>query len=285
MGTSHDVPDPPPPDRLVDVAADVAREVGVMLRDVFGSVDRVGSKRNFHDIVTEHDGRAEALIRARLLEAVPDSTIVGEEHGRSGTGTLRWYVDPIDGTNNFASGLPFFCTSIGAVLEDRLVAGVIYDPVRDELVAATPSGAWLVGEPMRSAGATHDGEALLITGFPSYEPWRNAPRGRTDHERYQTMIRSFRTVRRLGSAALALAYVASGRADVAFGVSANPWDVAAGLLLVRSAGGRYLPIPGTPERLVTPWLEPAYIAHVPEFDLAGSCMAEVAMAGPPRDTM
>lgn len=267
-------------DRLVEVASGAALEVGAMLRDVFGTVDRVGSKRNFHDIVTEHDGRAEAVIRAQLLAAVPASTIVGEEHGLSGSGAMRWYVDPIDGTNNFASGVPFFCVSIGATLDDRLVAGVIYEPIRGELFTATPSGAWLNGAPIRATGATHDGEALLITGFPSYDPWRTAPRGRTDHERYQTMIGSFRTVRRLGSAALGLAYVAAGRADVAFGVSANPWDVAAGSLLVRSAGGRYLPIPGTPERLAAPWLVPAYIAHVSEFDLGASCMAEVALAGP-----
>lgn len=264
------------PERLVALASDAAQQVGGLLRQGFGSVGRVGSKRNFHDLVTDYDGQAEAVIRERLLAGVPDSAIVGEEHGPSGSGALRWYVDPIDGTNNFASGLPFFCVSIGAALDDRLVAGVIYEPVRDELFTATPSGAWLNGEPIRATGAERDSEALLITGFPSYDAWPLAPPGPTDHERLAGMIRSFRTVRRLGSAALGLAYVASGRADVAFGVSANPWDVAAGALLVMSAGGMYVPIPAPSEQPVAPWLVPGYIAHVSEFDLARSCMADVA---------
>ena len=265
-------------ERLLRVAADAVIAAGPDLRAAFGHVKDVTSKRNFHDLVTEHDAAAESSIRARLLEAVPDSTIVGEEAGLTGNGAVRWYVDPIDGTNNFASGVPFFCVSIGAMREGQLIAGVVYDPIREELFKAGPGGAFCNEEPLLSRGAARDAEAMMITGFPSYDAWPLAPPGPADHERLMAMIRSFRTLRRLGSTALALAYVAAGRADVAFGISASPWDVAAGILLVEAAGGRYRPVPATPSTLDAPWLSPGYLAHVAEFDWEHSCMADIAAA-------
>jgi myo-inositol-1(or 4)-monophosphatase len=265
-------------EHLLRTAADAAIAAGADLRVAFGHVKDVASKRNFHDLVTEHDAAAEASIRARLLAAVPDSTIIGEEAGLSGNGAVRWYVDPIDGTNNFVSGIPFFCVSIGVTQQDRVVAGVVYDPIRDELFTAGPGGAFCNDQPLLSRGAGRDDEAMLITGFPSYDAWPLAPPGPADHERLALMIRSFRTLRRLGSTALALAYVAAGRADVAFGISASPWDVAAGMLLVEAAGGRYRPIPATPESVDAPWLSPGYLAHVADFDPERSCMADIAAA-------
>ena len=205
--------------------------------------------------------------------------IVGEEGGLIGDGLVRWYVDPIDGTNNFASGIPFFCVSIGATVADRLVAGVVYDPIRDELFAASGGIATCNGEPILSRGAPGDAEATLITGFPSYEPWPQAPSGPRDLERLGEMIRSFRTLRRLGSAALGLAYVAAGRADVAFGISSSPWDVAAGAILVEAAGGTYRAVPRSASSDRTPWLSPGYLAHVADFDPARSCLADIASLG------
>ena len=271
-------PDPigPASDELRDLAIAAALAVGPDLRAAFGRTHQVASKANFHDLVTESDAAAEATIRRHLLSGTPDAAIVGEEGGLIGDGLVRWYVDPIDGTNNFASGIPFFCVSIGATVADRLVAGVVYDPIRDELFAASGGIATCNGEPILSRGAPGDAEATLITGFPSYEPWPQAPSGPGDLERLGEMIRSFRTLRRLGSAALGLAYVAAGRADVAFGISSSPWDVAAGAILVEAAGGTYRAVPRSASSDRTPWLSPGYLAHVADFDPARSCLADIA---------
>lgn len=256
---------------LCDVAGTAATAVGDSLREAFGQIRRTSTKANFHDLVTEVDVATETHLRASLLAATPGASIVGEEGGASGSGRLVWHVDPVDGTNNFAAGIPFFCVSIGAALDGALVAGVVYDPVRDELFAGHEDGSTCNGAPIRASGAAVDGDATLLTGFPRYDAWAHPPDGIGDFERFRTMLQRFRTVRRLGSAALALAYVAAGRADVAFGVAAHSWDVAAGAMLVVGAGGRYQPIPpraeGDPE-----WASPAYVAHVGEFQLDGSCL-------------
>src|SRR5690242_4467789 len=124
-----------------------------MLREAFRDPGPVGTKRDFHDVVTEHDRRAEETIREFLLARLPESSIVGEELGAADEAEVTWYVDPIDGTNNFCSGVPFFCVSIGATWRGQLAAGVIYDPVRQELFQASAAGAWCNGEPLTSAGA------------------------------------------------------------------------------------------------------------------------------------
>src|SRR5581483_5287207 len=160
-----------------------------------------------------------------IFKAYPDSTLVGEEGGAQGTGAVHWYVDPIDGTNNFVSGIPFFCVSIGAALGDQMLAGVIYDPVRDELMAASTGGAFLNGTPMRSSGGSVDAESTLLTSFPQSGGRAEA----ADVIAFGELVRSFRCVRRLGSTALNLAYVACGRADATFEADTNSWDVAAGM--------------------------------------------------------
>lgn len=267
--------------RLRMAAEDAALEAGILMRGAFETgVAAAESKADFHDLVTEHDRLAEERIRDCLSGAVPGGSFLGEEGGLVEGEDVDWYVDPIDGTNNFAAGVPFFCVSIAAVAAGRLVAGVVYDPVRSELFAADLAGARCNGATLVSTGAGDEGSALLCTDFPSHRPSEFAGGGRSDAERFEQFVGSFRTVRRLGSCALALAYVAAGRADVAFGTSAQPWDVAAGLLLVEQAGGRYRVRAEAGGEARSAWEAPTYVAHVDSFDLDGSCLGE--LFGPAR---
>lgn len=260
--------------RLRELAAEAALAVGELLREAFAHGATGVPKTDSHDLLTEHDRRAEARIRTHLTRTVPGSSVLGEEDGLVGSGEIAWYVDPIDGTNNFAAGIPFFCVSIAAVRRDRLLAGVVYDPVRSELFAADLAGARLNGVALASVGARDDSSALLATDFPSHRAWAPSS-GRSDGDRFTELVRSFQTVRRLGSGALTLAYVAAGRVDITFGTAANPWDVAAGLLLVEAAGGAYHALPATHRHARKPWEAPTYIAHVRGFDLDGSSLAEI----------
>lgn len=251
-------------DDLTAIASQAARAVGDRLRKAFRSRPAVDLKRDFQDPVTEHDRAAEETIRQVITSACPGSVIVGEEAGTQGAGEVTWYVDPIDGTANFAAGLPFFCVSIAAAVDGELVAGVIYDPVRDDEFTASTSGAWCNGAPISSVGATCDREAMLLTSYPT--PRLLVGDGQEEMLRYGRMLTSFAALRRPGSAALKLAHVAAGWADVAYGQLASPWDVAAGALLVRQAGGVYLG---------DPLVKGDYLAHVAGFDLAGSVLAEI----------
>ncbi|MEV0347406.1 inositol monophosphatase family protein [Nonomuraea sp. NPDC050680] len=251
--------------QLLDTASEAARAVGPRLRKAFRSRPPVATKRDFHDPVTEHDRAAEETIRTVITARWPGSAIVGEEGGLTGSGELRWYVDPIDGTANFAAGLPFFCVSIAAAVAGELVAGVVYDPVREDEFTASTLGAWCNGTPIRSKGATQDREAMLLASYPT--PLDLELDGERALRRYGRFLESFSAVRRPGSAALKLAHVAAGWADVAYGTRSHPWDVAAGALLVRQAGGVYV---GDPLE------EGDYLAHVGGFDLRGSALAEVA---------
>ncbi|WP_113704664.1 inositol monophosphatase family protein [Nonomuraea lactucae] len=260
-------PDAAPSDAelLLETASEAARAVGPRLRKAFRSRPPVATKRDFHDPVTEHDRAAEETIRAVITSRWPRSAIVGEEGGETGSGDLCWYVDPIDGTANFAAGLPFFCVSIAAAVRGELVAGVIYDPVRDDEFTASTAGAWCNGTPIRSTGASRDREAMLLSSYPT--PLDLETHGEEALRRYGRFLASFSAVRRPGSAALKLAHVAAGWADAAYGTRSQPWDVAAGALLVRQAGGVYLG---------DPLAEGDYLAFVGGFDLGSSALAEVA---------
>ncbi|HEX6511919.1 MAG TPA: inositol monophosphatase family protein [Chloroflexota bacterium] len=266
--------------RLVEIASGAALAVADQVLDAFRDVGAVDTKRDFHDPVTEHDRRTEETIRRALASAAPESRVCGEELGGGGEAELVWFVDPIDGTNNFVSGIPLFCISIGAVWRGELAAGVVYDPVRRELFSATREGAFCNGARLTASGAQHEREAMLVTSYPTHRAWTFAPKdGRSDLQRFGEMVQRFRAVRRLGSATLALAYVAAGRVDVGFFEAIHPWDVAAGILLVRAAGGSYVPLPATPDHERAPWLAPGYLACVRGFDLDGSCMGSIARAG------
>src|SRR5438477_8193911 len=261
---------------LGETAEGAALSVGQQLRDAFRHAGPVGTKRDFHDVVTDHDRRSEETIRKYLLSRVPDCQICGEELGVEGQADLVWYIDPIDGTNNFISGIPFFCVSIGAAWKRQLVAGVIYDPIREELFSASARGVYCNGTPIVSSGPLNERECTLVTSYPSHRRWDYPPDDRTDVERFTEMVSCFRSVRNLGSAALSLAYVAAGRAGVAFNSSISPWDVAAGILMIEQAGGVYIPLPATEPHRQAPWLAPGFLAHVGGFDLEQSCMAAIA---------
>jgi myo-inositol-1(or 4)-monophosphatase len=253
--------------RLVEIASQAALQVGDILVNASARDVSVEEKSSFHDLVTKYDRESEEIIADYIFKQYPDSTLVGEEDGIRGKGQVQWYVDPIDGTSNFAAGLPFFCVSIGAALNDQPLAGVIYDPIRRELFTASTQGAFLNGEPIRAGGHKTDSLALLLTAFPS--PHAGISDG--DGLLFAEILRCFATVRRVGSAALALAYVACGRADVVLETSINAWDVAAGMFLVEQAGGRYVPFGSRTSSIgQAPWMFPGFVATCSEFDLEQS---------------
>lgn len=207
------------------------------------------------DLVTVADRTVEKFLHESLSKAFPEHGIFGEEGTRERLQSeLRWYIDPLDGTTNFAHGFPHFCVSMG--LEHRpaglaegedgtLVAALIYDPLLDEMfVAERGRGAWLNGRPMHVSRTPELGEALVATGFPS--------RKRHDNPNihfYQEFTLRSHGVRRAGSAALDLAYIAAGRMDAFWEFNLNPWDTAAGLLLVQEAGGLITNFSGGPWKL------------------------------------
>lgn len=227
---------------FADKAAAIAREAGALLRGFYEQGVAAEYKGDV-DLVTEADRQSEALLRRRLGEAFPEHGIYGEEGTRERlAGEYRWYVDPLDGTTNFAHGFPVFCVVLG--LEHRaagtpddqdgtMVAGVIYDPLRDELFQAERGrGAWLNGRRIAVSKVKTLQEALTGTGFPSHKRHRSP----NVHFYHEITLRSH-GVRRAGSAALDLAYVACGRLDGYWELNLNPWDTSAGYLLVEEAGG------------------------------------------------
>lgn len=255
-------------EQLADTAADAARKAGAYVHRHFGGLISTDQKSRHSDVVTEYDRGAEQLIRAALTEAFPASTVIGEEYGGADEGEIAWIVDPIDGTSNFAGGLPLYCISIGIVWRGDLVGGVIYDPERDELYRGTAGGLTLNGQPVASRAGAGDRNCVCLMNFP-YEA---KPLGATATGRYLDVLASFRAVRRLGSAALALAWVAAGRADAACEIMTNPWDHAAGMALVLAGGGGLAcrDRDGAP---VSPiWKAERYIAYGKGFSAADSSL-------------
>jgi myo-inositol-1(or 4)-monophosphatase len=224
------------------IAIEAARLVGEPLAEAFRSEMTVDYKVDLHDVVTKHDRQAEQAIRAHILDRWPDSAVMGEEHGASGEGRVQWYVDPIDGTSNFARGIAFWCVSIGATVDDEIVAGAILDPVAGNMFSADLAGAWLNGRPIRSKAIGKEQKATLITGYPVGRDLRLDGRERA-LENFATLTETFSTLRRPGSAALSIAHVAAGWADAACGFGVNAWDVTAAILLLRQAGGTYRSLP------------------------------------------
>ncbi len=220
---------------------DLAREAGALLLSFFGKVT-IEYKGDV-DLVTQADRSSEALIVERIRKQWPSHDLIGEEGSRIETGSdFRWYVDPLDGTTNFAHGYPVFCVSLGLEYKGELIAGVIFDPTRDEMFAAEKGGgSRLNGRVVRVSPATHLAESLLATGFPSHKRHKN-PNIQFYH---QITLRSH-GVRRAGSAALDLCCVACGRYDGFWEFNLNSWDTAAGVLLVQEAGGKVTNFSGGP---------------------------------------
>jgi myo-inositol-1(or 4)-monophosphatase len=224
----------------------IAREAGTLLMGHFAKHVTIEYKGDV-DLVTEADRASEKLIVQRLQARWPEHGIVGEEGTRSATeAEYRWYVDPLDGTTNFAHGYPVFCVSIALVRHDgQLEVGVLYDPTRDEMFSAERGqGATLNGKRLQVSKTKALAESLLGTGFPSHKRHKNP----NIHFYHQLTLRSH-GVRRAGSAALDLANVASGRYDGFWEFNLNPWDTAAGVLIVQESGGMVTRFDGTPFRL------------------------------------
>ena len=224
----------------------IAREAGALLISYFDRQIKIEYKGDV-DLVTAADLASEKLIVERLHAKWPQHGIVGEEGTRTATDAdYRWLVDPLDGTTNFAHGYPVFCVSIALVRQDdQLEVGVLFDPTRNELFAAERGGgATLNGAPMHVSKTTKLAESILGTGFPSHKRHKNP----NIHFYQQLTLRSH-GVRRAGSAALDLANVAAGRYDGFWEFNLNPWDTAAGVLIVQEAGGRVTRFDGSPFRL------------------------------------
>jgi myo-inositol-1(or 4)-monophosphatase len=232
---------------FLPVALDAARSAGKLLREALGGSRRIDYKGHPTNLVTEMDRRSEALIVERIRGAFPDHAILGEEGGaRSGHSEYRWLIDPLDGTTNYAHGLPIFSVSVALERAGEVVLGVGYDPTRDEcFVAQRGRGATLNGEPLRVSTTPVLDESLLVTGFP-YDI-RSTPA--TNLPEYAALALRSRAVRRLGSAVLDLCYVAAGRLDGYWELRLGPWDMAAGGLMVLEAGGRITDLRGGPWRL------------------------------------
>jgi len=193
------------------------------------------------DFVSEVDKLAEAEIIKELRRAYPDHAILAEESGATGKGPLTWVIDPLDGTHNYLRGIPHFCVSIALLDKGVPVHAVVFDPLRDELYTASKGdGAYLNDRRMRVSKRENLGGAMIATGFPFRQREHLVPQ----LDMTRAILGQAEDIRRSGSAALDLAYVAAGRYDGYFEIGLKPWDMAAGVLLVHEAGGRYCDFAG-----------------------------------------
>lgn len=227
----------------LETAIDLSRAAGDLL-NYYAGREKLVEFKGQANLVTVADKKSEELIIGGILARYPSHSILAEESGVTQPGApVQWIIDPLDGTTNFAHGYPFYCVSIAVEENGEIVCGVVYDPVRDELfTAARGSGAFCNGEPIRVSNVDVLSKALLITGFPY-----------NFRERLQTVISQFekflvasQAVRRGGSAALDLCYVACGRLDGFWELYLQPWDTAAGRIILEEAGGKVTNFKGTP---------------------------------------
>jgi len=219
-------------ERIREVALKAAREAGGLLKERFGKQQIVSYKGDI-DPVTETDKRSEALIAKLILDAFPDHSLLSEEGKEAeGSSEYRWIVDPLDGTTNFLHGFPFFCVSIAVEHRRELVYGVVYDPLWEELFeAGRGEGAFLNGQKIRVSHVGNLSRSLLATGFPY-----DVKKGREDNiVHFINFLKVAQAVRRPGSACLDLCYVAVGRLDGFWELKLQPWDTAAGSLIVKEA--------------------------------------------------
>jgi myo-inositol-1(or 4)-monophosphatase len=234
---------------LREACAEAARRGGAVLREKWGKVRTISFKGGI-DLVTDADHASEAELLAFLRGRFPGAAVLAEESGASGSGAdgLRFFVDPLDGTTNYAHGVPHFAVNVAVADAAGLAAGATYDPLRDELfTAARGGGAALNGDPLGQSGRTELDGALLVTGFPYDVHVRPDPPLRL----FAAFLQRARAVRRFGSAALDLAYIAAGRFDGFWEMGLKPWDVAPGILLAREAGALVTDLDGGERMLET----------------------------------
>lgn len=227
----------------------LAREAGSILRDGYDKKHTVHYKGEI-DLVTEADHASEAFLLGQIKSAFPGGHILAEESGNiPGSNEDLWYIDPLDGTVNYAHHIPIFCVSIGFAVNGVLTLGAVYDPMRDELFAAEKGkGAFLNGKQIQVSGTAELGKSLLVTGFP-YDTWDTE----LDNFKYfERLAKKTQGVRRLGSAALDACYVAAGRFDGFWEFKLKAWDIAAGGLIAREAGAKVTTINGREDFLSAP---------------------------------
>ncbi|HVA88494.1 MAG TPA: inositol monophosphatase family protein [Chloroflexota bacterium] len=245
MTTEPESVAPIAPTLLLEVAVETAREAGALLREKLGAPRQIRFKSAHNDLVTDGDQAAEALITARVRARFPDHRILAEE-GATGApiSPYRWLIDPVDGTTNFAHNVPAFAVSIGVEHDDQLQAGVVYNPASDELFAAALGhGATLNGQPIAVTPIWRPESALVGCGAITF---RRQGRTIKAARAFWNITQGCRTT---GAAALDLCYVACGRFELFCAPSLRPWDVAAGALIVREAGGEVTDFDGGPHRL------------------------------------
>ncbi|MEC9248031.1 MAG: inositol monophosphatase family protein [Pseudomonadota bacterium] len=220
---------------MLNIAIRAARLAGTVISRATARLDEVKfDKKGELNYVSEVDTQAEAIIIETLLEAYPDHAILAEESGQRGESDYLWIVDPLDGTRNFLNGYPQFCVSIALSIKGKLQQAVVYDPVRDELFSASRGGGALLNDRrIRVGGKNRVEQTLLATGFPV----NNSGSVKESVKRLEKVLARGADIRRGGSAALDLAYVACGRLDGYWEFNLNSWDIAAGALLISESGG------------------------------------------------
>ena len=227
----------------------LAREAGSILRAGYSKEHQVNYK-GVIDLVTEVDHQSEAFLLGEIKTQFPDHHIVAEESGvTQGDDQHSWFVDPLDGTVNYAHNIPIFCVSLGYASQGTLILGAVYDPMRDEMfMAERGKGAYLNDRPLRVSAVTELQKSLLVTGFP-YDAWNTRQDNFANFVHFAKLTQG---VRRLGSAALDLCYVAAGRFDGFWEMSLKPWDVAAGGLICEEAGANITNVSGTGDYISPP---------------------------------
>lgn len=236
---------------IEDFAQNLARKAGGFLADKFTRHNPIYYKGTI-DLVTEADKMSEAMILEEISRRYPDHGILSEESAaKNEKASLRWIIDPLDGTTNYAHGFPFFCVSIALEQEGVVVLGVVYDPIRDDMFFARHTdGAYLNGQKLHVSSVNDLSRSLLATGFP-YDI-RVSPDNNLDY--FNVMATKAQAIRRAGAAALDLAYLAAGRFDGFWELRLKPWDTAAGCLMVTEAGGAVSDVEGKEWGLSSPSL-------------------------------
>lgn len=224
--------------KYLDLAVKIAREVGDFLHSHLTDQQKEVNYKGAIDLVTRWDLEAQAMIISRLQENFPHHEILAEEEKvrqQNTAGNYRWIIDPLDGTTNYAHSYPVFCVSLALEIKGEIVLGVIYDPnFRECFTALRGQGAWCNNQPIKVSPVNELDKSLLATGFP-YDV-RESEVNNIDH--FVNFLKRAQAIRRCGSAAIDLCYVACGRFDGFWELKLNPWDVAAGALIVKEAGGK-----------------------------------------------
>jgi myo-inositol-1(or 4)-monophosphatase len=227
----------------------LARGAGTILRDGYNKEHQV-SYKGVIDLVTEIDHASESFLIKEIQSRFPDSHIVAEESGETqGSNEGIWYIDPLDGTVNYAHHIPLFCVSIAFAYDGSVKLGAVYDPLRDEMFTAERGkGAFLNGKPIHASATTELQKSLLVTGFP-YDTWNTE---KDNFKNFEKLAKTTQGVRRLGSAALDGCYVAAGRFDGFWELTLKPWDIAAAGLIAEEGGARVTATDGTPDYISAP---------------------------------